>query len=534
MTLLFCVSAVYSQNPCGDDIDFVVKVKGDPDVVVEVPVIAPPLPPPPPGDELGPDDGDEYYDLYDEGYLRDVFLVHGLEGNGSSWDNMLAYLEHGHGIPGGGNFSGWKVDCWTPDYNLNQSSLWTIAAELEEEIMSYGIDEILSDNIIIAHSMGGLASRVMDMNLESAGQDKPFGAILTFGTPHLGAKAAENLVEGHMDDFIVNACNSLTDGPIVQFEETSTFFNIIGDIGLLTLQELKDTICNKVGDLAFEQIKQRYTAPVVDDLVPGSVNLETLNSFTPDNSIRRGAFYGTEDDDGTMAWRFFYSALAGVNFPGLGVGQAGFNNDAPAREQMEKVQTKYISQAEHWQEVYENWGLFSNWPCFNPFKKRVDFDTNGDGTFETTLCKSKEEVKALSNAWAKGEDWTLNFNEIWKNAIGMTGTQYSCQCTYFDLEGENEGESGTTYQTWVLEEGEICSDPDANYCSTFVSGTINKPSDAVVLQESATSFKGLNLPLYHMPGSNHLQMRNDGNTLNAMHHIFDGELSSWFMTPRHD
>lgn len=530
--MLLCFDAVYSQNPCGEEIDFIIKVKGDPDSDIEIPTLPPGLPPPPPGDELGPDDGDEYYQLYDDGYRRDVFLVHGLEGDGGSWDNMVGYLEHGHGQAS--DFCGWKVDCHTPDYNLNQSSLWSIGAELEEEIMSFGIDEILSDNIIIAHSMGGLASRVMDLNLGLSGQDKPYGAILTFGTPHAGAVAAEKLVNGDMDDFIVNACISLTDGPIVQFQESSTFFNILGDIGLLTLQELKDEVCLNVGGFAFEQIKQRYTAPVVDDLVPGSPNLVELNSAGYDENIRKASFYAIEKDNGTLAWRFFHSALAGVNFPGLGVGMAGFNDDAPAIAQMQKVQTKYISATEQWQEVYEDWNSWPTPDCFNLIENSISYDSNGDGELNDEVCLKKSEVKDLRNAWAKGEDWTLNFNNIWKHAIGMIEAQYSCTCTYFDIEGEIEGENEVTYETWVLEEGEICTDPDAVSCSSSVTGVETKLSDAVVLVESALDFPGMNYIPYEMYGSNHLQMRNDRRTLRAMRHIFDGEMGDWFLTPRCD
>lgn len=480
-----------------------------------------------PPEYLDPIDGEPYYDLYDEGYQRDIFLVHGLAGNGGNWDNIGPYIENGNGMPG---FNGWKTDVHTPDYSLNQVSLWSIGAELEEEIESFNLDIIPTDNIIIAHSMGGLASRVFDMNYSQNGNEKPFGAIITFGTPHLGAHAAESLANGEMDDFIVNACTSLTKGPIKEFEENNTFFDLLGDVGILSATELIQEACSLIGDFAFEQIKNRYTAPVAQDLVPDTYNINTLNNHSPNGKIKRVAFYGVEKDYDDLAWRFFHSALEGVNFPGMGLGQAGFNDDAPAIEQMEKVQTKYISKHEQWEEAYEN---FTVWPIFDcgflVQRRKYEYDDDGDGEIDFDRCLNKEEVKNLRNAWRSGEDWTLSFNDVWKVAIGQTDVVETCVCI---LDDSDDDEPETV--TFILVDGQACEHPDAISCQTNANVQEVDKTDGLVTVTSQTSFPGMAFPLQYMPGSNHLQMRNDQNTITGVSRIFSGEINDWFMTPERE
>lgn len=530
MLTLVC-NASFAQNPCAEidtDNNVIINVIGDPDpLLLQEADLDEDL------EELGPipcyngPGSDDYEEMYDQGYRRDVFFVHGLGGNGGSWDNMVPYVEYGNGTTE--EFLGWKVDAHTPSYDLNQTSLWSIGSEVEEEIMSFGLDELWCDNIAIGHSMGGLALRVMDQNFTITEQEKPYGAIITFATPHLGAVVAENLVAGEMDDFIVNACQALTAGPLQTFEEGNVFFDILGDVGLLTLQELKDKVCENVGHISFDQIKNRYTADVVADLVPNTNNINTLNNGPVDPFIRKALFYGVEKDNGTMAWRFFHSAIAGVNFPDEGVGLAGYNDDEPAKDQMHKVQNKYIGEAERWQEIFEEWSDIPSDFCLNPFKRPVHIDVNGDGTFDVLRCKNKGEVYLLWNSWANGETWTLELNDIWKNAIGMIESVETCNCIIDDVLDEDPD-----FETisWVLEEGEDCNHPGAISCWTTLESVEVHQSDAVVLTESQLAFPGLNYDPIRLYGSNHLQMRNDENTVHAMKMIFDGHIDEWFYTPK--
>jgi hypothetical protein len=65
--------------------------------------------------------------------------------------------------------------------------------------------------------------------------------------------------------------------------------------------------------------------------------------------------------------------------------------------------------------------------------------------------------------------------------------------------------------------------PDGGY---FV--TVDKPSDGVVLTESAMAFPGAQAE--EMPGSNHQQMRNDSNTKAKMLKLLGGGFGAYFTT----
>ena len=56
-----------------------------------------------------------------------------------------------------------------------------------------------------------------------------------------------------------------------------------------------------------------------------------------------------------------------------------------------------------------------------------------------------------------------------------------------------------------------------------------KPSDGVVLAESAKSFPG-SKPGGPLEGSNHFQMRNDSQLKIKLKDLYDGKFDDWFIT----
>ena len=97
-----------------------------------------------------------------------VGFIHGLNGNSSSWPFGLSYVASQTSINGS-----------LINYASN-TSITNIATTVS--------DEIASKDFIVAHSMGGLVTREairrgIDGNLE---------ALITVGTPHLGAPLADN------------------------------------------------------------------------------------------------------------------------------------------------------------------------------------------------------------------------------------------------------------------------------------------------------------------------------------------------------
>jgi hypothetical protein len=66
----------------------------------------------------------------------------------------------------------------------------------------------------------------------------------------------------------------------------------------------------------------------------------------------------------------------------------------------------------------------------------------------------------------------------------------------------------------------------------YTVNVTERRSDGFILEESAMTGPGANIGSQFMPGSNHLQMRNDNNTERARDFILQGTLNSYFNSTR--
>lgn len=112
------------------------------------------------------------------GVGRSVILVHGMDDNSDSWNDMLDYFED-HNIDD--NFN-----VWTFEY------LWMLhiadnGQKMYEMIADKMFDEINEYPIIVAHSMGGLVARYY-ISIDS--DSRYHHRLITLGTPHLGSGLA--------------------------------------------------------------------------------------------------------------------------------------------------------------------------------------------------------------------------------------------------------------------------------------------------------------------------------------------------------
>lgn len=107
---------------------------------------------------------------------RSIILVHGMDDNAKSWDDMLDYFDD-HGISKTNNV-------WVFQYKW-ELKIADNGATMKSMINDKQSDgDITKDPIIIAHSMGGLVAR----SYISKGGD--FHRLVTLGTPHLGSGLA--------------------------------------------------------------------------------------------------------------------------------------------------------------------------------------------------------------------------------------------------------------------------------------------------------------------------------------------------------
>jgi hypothetical protein len=127
-----------------------------------------------------------------------------------------------------------------------------------------------------------------------------------------------------------------------------------------------------------------------------------------------------------------------------------------------------------------------------------------------------------------------NLNPTWKDIIGANNivvTNTQCLCTNY----VNGQPTFTVTQTYTGQTLGHCPNDTINFrCEPVYNVTITeRRSDGFILEESAKTGPGANLPSQLMPGSNHLQMRNDSKTSDAMDEIFiKGLGGTYFQSPK--
>ncbi len=416
---------------------------------------------------------------------RNVFWVHGYQGNSES----LA-------MAGEDAAERYKINSRYPDYNATQTSLSACADELRSDINSVLNGAVNTDkNFIIAHSMGGLVTRVLGEVPNPAG-GPAYNGVITFGTPHLGAAIARTLTgsEAKINLFLSKTCKGLAAGP------ASEAINNTGAMGRLAVTfglaggVLKEACDAGVG-YGFPLVRKFLETGLEGQLTP-----EAASVLPPVPTGNKAAFFGVEDDDDeTLTPRFIGAALHSANdFPLYGADEA----DGLGLTLVNNELNFYNSRYNHWDNQNAPWWLWLTCPT----------------------CAVAEEIRyhQLAKSWKKGVDWFQTLNPTWKELIGAmesTVVQTGCQCdtysngnldysqTYFGVTDCESYESGG-YAGWTE-------------CNPYYEVTYqNKPSDAFILQESAMNMPGANYEPIEMVGSNHLQMRNDSEMGKAIDAIF--------------
>jgi len=130
--------------------------------------------------------------------------------------------------------------------------------------------------------------------------------------------------------------------------------------------------------------------------------------------------------------------------------------------------------------------------------------------------------------YRRGLDWFPTLDPTWKDIIGVIEVdlvQTGCICNFVDDPGRYQIiESGVSNCESIVD--------GFNECWPIIESHTNTlPSDGFISAQSAMSNPGATYEPREMNGSNHLQMRNDINTRDAMDAIFNGGLGrNYFRT----
>lgn len=449
---------------------------------------------------------------------RKVFWVHGYQGNENSLekpaDDVGAFSFVNGTIVPAGRF---KALSYKADYNISQSSLATSAANLQDDIYNNIPNQVnTSRNFVIAHSLGGLVSRTMGPLNNPAG-GKAYNGLITFGTPHQGAQAANTMVEQpwKITNALTDACINLGAGPGEEGVYNTGALGTLA-VGLGFVGGVLNSACEGGVEVGFPLI-----ASIASTGIEGELTTTSASSIAPMNTENNAIFYGIENgtiatglDDGTLTPRFIGSAINNPNASSLygadDLDMAGIDSVA---KKLNFYETKY----EYWKEANTPW-----WTWIPPVIIYGGLNENA--------------INNIADAYKDGVNWFPRLDPTWRNLIGALDLQVNivptsnCQCDEYSygelvnstiLYGVSDCESmsqGNGYN-WSYE----C------YAVNDVSYTvIDKASDGFILAESAMNAPGMNYEPEYMPGSNHLQMRNDSEMGKAIDKIFINGLNRQF------
>ncbi len=441
---------------------------------------------------------------------RLVIWVHGLSGQGDdaggteiSWLKASTSTEENY-----------YVNSRRPDYN--DASLFDAAAELKGDIeIEYG-DDVDENTFIIAHSQGGIVSRRIDQAYETGElglEPRTFHGLVTFGTPHQGAQIINNIDQ--FEPWIMDACISLSEGPLAEFENLTIFGEILSLF--VNLEDLKNYFCNTLTPVLLSRVSENMAAPISSDYAVGAAELNALNSFTP--TIPYVCFYGVETEP--LMWNTIVHLLDGHLPNDAEVFMA--NNDESLKTEIENLideyYLKYVEWKEEyqmWEDYYDGWGKVIDWIPF------VEVIVN-----DIIIYNNFTEAESIMDGWLNGFQWLADANPTWKSIIGADIYTWVpdafCQCLFYDGPLEDE-------ITIELEPGEECEMAGADECNNIGAYVIyTLPSDGVVLAASAGNVPGLTHSKV-MTDSNHFSMRNDHNTEDRLADLFDGEYCDFFIT----
>ena len=482
------------------------------------------------------------------GFLGDrlVFWVHGLGGDMFSWDRAGEYMGDSYKITSILNTMDYSENSLSGAGQIVQNTIDGLAETYGE------INEIEDNdvNFIIAHSQGGLVSRAAykryaDLNVLD---ERSFGGIVTFGTPHQGAQILNNVPQ--FLDFIENSCNDLSEGPILEQWNGTWILSFFPSDGF---EEAVHSICENFSQKIVPFMMADYLTPITDDYNVGSEYLEGLNEFDEDlensseGNIPRVAFYGVED--APVVWRTVYSILNDVNE------EEAFqaNYDEELIDKACQNQNMYYLKYMAYKNLYDltttdcadivgfiAYLPFSHWFACLPQTLNDNYNEYAYMIEDnvTWFPYSYNDIAENRDAYYKGYRWWTDVEETYLSLIGAV--EYlvdGCHCDCL----EKYGSDPTPYM--VLHDID-CDDDCSNFENNPPPNTnvINcdyaivyekhiKPNDGIVLMESAQDYPGAdNGGDNVMLGTNHLQMRNDFNTGLKVVELMDGDHGDYFVT----
>ncbi len=482
-----------------------------------------------------------------------VYWLHGLGGSSESWINASLATEQG--APG---FPARQVISKLPEYNLDYANLKQAAFSLVDQSQFNADVELQKEkdwerNYMIAHSQGGLVGRYLDDFYDNSERKRAFHGLVTFGTPHQGARIVNSVLEVEANgqtraaNMMQEACDALA--PIQLYEYLSKLEKKIPVfkvkfLGMTLFKKkiplakeeivegLREEFCNVVPAILNFSLGSLLGQPVKEGTMAatykvGGPAIDELNAMQ--TSSRKVAFYGIKDgsfNSGDMFWRTYHYQHVSPNAYDF------FGANTEPENQTVQLAKGIMEQYRHYMEEHKSWQTY-HMERFHFFKNKPNFMSKA--LYHLNQANNQKWVSGL---YKQGYDWMRNIDQTWRTLIGSETLKpvvkgYKCTCSgiIFDADGNME----EFYEEKTVDKEEDCSpsNPDPKI-KCFTEAIIEmdkelKPSDGIVLAESAMNLPGSNYQLL-LPNTSHMQMRNSEETKKTLLGLYDDNsiYQGWF------
>jgi hypothetical protein len=352
--------------------------------------------------------------------------------------------------------------------------------------------------------------------------------LVTYGTAHQGAQIVNNIPE--IQNYVAESAYTLAAGPLLEliyddlpwlFDPLSTFVPILDAVDDYASTMIEDLIPLYAGD---------YLSPMTQDYYVGANTISELDNFS--STLPTILFYGSEEEP--VSWRTINSIVYDPNNEPVFQGGEDETMVQVANEMTLYYEMKYELYDDLYNSVSGGNCNVLQWimmPAFCASQAGVDFYL-----LQQIIGMGPQAAKEVRDAYKKGWDWWLEANGNYKALIGCFETQIIVQPNYFLCSCEYQEAGETIMVETYLSTGtpcEVANFPNA-LCDSwpiFETTYLEKPSDGVVLVESAGVLStNNNYQAYHLPGSNHFQLRNDGNTKSSLKALLNGTYGQYFKT----
>lgn len=451
-----------------------------------------------------------------------IYWIHGLAGDATSWQ-MAGQWTQLYG----------NVICVYPEYFGNTLQQAAISLGQSIENIAIPLEAALnitdpSSGLAIAHSQGGLVARrlqKMYMDENYSPQDRHFSGLVTFGTPHQGARIANNIEA--LKQYIADALVTLSKGPALELLADHWYLNLV--ISGSNLTSLLEQFANSVPEDILPVLMGDFAQKITESYQVGATELAELNNSPYPAPVV--AFYGIEDEP--VLWRLLYSLNNDIDDAGY------FNADYDAgylpmvSDNYIQNLMKHIEFENAAEEQFTDKSAWWQW-LLNPVGCTVAYCWDDILDADDYFGYGENSMQEIADAYGESASWWLHANDDYKFFIGASElhsfihpVHYICRCEYF-LNGTEIIEH--TYQSLSTPcTSQAYPSASCESIPILITEFIERESDGVVTAESAGVLpSGTNYISVAMQGSNHEQMKNDSNAGLSFNNLFNGFYGYYF------